>query len=52
MLATPRADVPLTVRFPVGDVSLLPEVYNPVLDELDKGPCTLTDLWAALVPGD
>jgi predicted O-methyltransferase YrrM len=51
MLATPRADVPLTVRFPVGEVNLLPEVYNPVLDELDKGPCTLTDLWAALVPG-
>jgi predicted O-methyltransferase YrrM len=50
MLATPRADVALTVRFPIGDVSLLPEVYNPVLDELDKGPCTLTDLWAAL-PG-
>jgi SAM-dependent methyltransferase len=51
MLATPRADVPLTVRFMVGDVNLLPDVYNPVLDELDKGPCTLTDVSAALVPG-
>ena len=50
MLATPRADVPLTVRFIVGNVNLLPEVYNPVLDKLDKRPCTLADLSAALVP--
>ena len=50
ILTIPRAEVVLKVRFPIGEVNLLPEIYNPVLDELDKGPRTLAELIAALVP--
>ena len=50
MLAQPRAEARLTVRVPLGDVNLLPEVYNPVLDVLAKGACTLGELVAALEP--
>ena len=51
ILSTPRADITLKMRFPIGEINLLPEIYNPVLDELDKGPRTLADLFAALAPG-
>ena len=51
VLATPRADIMLKIRFPIGEINLLPEIYNPVLDELAKGPRTLAELFAALVPG-
>ena len=51
VLATPRSEISLTIRFPIGEIKLLPEIYNPVLDELAKGPHTLTELWNALVPG-
>ena len=55
VLSTPRAEVVLKLRFPVGEINLLPEIYNPVLDELEKGSRSLTELFAALaatVPGD
>ena len=51
ILTTPRAEVSLQMRFPIGEINLLPEIYNPVLDELDKGPRTLAELFAALAPG-
>jgi len=51
ILTTPRAEVSLKIRFPIGEINLLPEVYNPVLEELDKGPRTLAELFTALAPG-
>ena len=51
MLSTPRAEIVLKMRFPIGEINLLPEIYNPVLDELEKGSRTLAELSTALVPG-
>ena len=48
VLATPRAEVALKLRFPIGEINLVPEIYNPVLDALAKGPCTLTELFTAI----
>jgi len=43
-LTTPRALVPKTAAFPVGEVTLTPDIYDPVLDALAQGPQTLADL--------
>ena len=48
VLATPRAEVTLKLRFPIGEINLVPEIYNPVLDALAKGPISLAELFTAI----
>lgn len=46
LLARPAADVPRVARAPVGDITLQPAVYDPILAVLDRGPCTMRELIA------
>lgn len=45
-LLTRREDVPMTVIGAVGEATLQPEVYGPILDALTDGPRILRDLLA------
>lgn len=49
VLATTRADVPATIKGPVGEASLQPAVYGPILDLMaDNKPRTLGEMEQAL----
>jgi predicted O-methyltransferase YrrM len=44
VLSTGRADVPMSVKGLMGEATLQPEVYGPLLDGLANGPRTLAQL--------
>lgn len=48
-LVVPRDSVNLTMRLGVGEVKVMEQLYNPVLDALAKQPHTLMELYA--LPG-
>lgn len=51
LLLTPRADVSLKIQAGLGEVSLLENIYHPILDQLaDHKPKTLGQLENALAP--
>lgn len=43
-LLAPSAEVPRKVNAPVGEAALQPEVYEPLLAALDRGPCSVAAL--------
>lgn len=43
-LTNPRADVPMEVTFPIGKCKLVPEIYEPIIETLEKGPATLNEI--------
>jgi hypothetical protein len=43
-LTSPREDIPLEVSFPIGKCKLVPEIYEPILEILQKGPATLGEI--------
>ncbi len=43
-LTSPKEEVPLEVTFPIGKCKLVPDIYQPIIDTLAKGPATLGDL--------
>ena len=45
-LTTPASRVPLEISLPAGEVSLLPEIYRPILAALSQGPHTGRELLA------
>lgn len=51
LLLTHRADVPLKIQAGLGEVNLLENIYNPILDQLaDHKPKTLGQIENALAP--
>lgn len=49
-LTTPRDRVPLKMTFPVGEMTLGADIYNPLLDQLAAGARSVASLSKALVP--
>ncbi|MBF0103266.1 MAG: class I SAM-dependent methyltransferase [Desulfobacterales bacterium] len=43
-LIRPRNKCDLTVKVPIGDINLKPEIYNPILDSFQQGPKSCSDL--------
>ncbi len=46
LLAASAENVPLSTRFPAGEVTLQPEVYRPVIAALTRGPTSIANLMA------